>query len=636
MFLEQINATGDIRKISPHDYAALADEIRAFLVKKVGEHGGHLASNLGTVELTMALHLAFDLPKDKLIFDVGHQCYTHKILTGRKDGFDTLRTLGGMSGFPKQAESETDLFDTGHSSTSISMGMGLAKARDAAGEDYAVVSVIGDGSMTGGMAFEALNNASRMKSNFIIVLNDNNMSISHNIGGMNRAFQNLRTEPGYTRLKENVKQMLNSIPDFGSRMVSGVTRVKNSLKQLVVPDMLFEDMDLTYLGPVDGHDIRKMVGVFEDARRLNRSVIVHVVTQKGKGYKFAEEDPERFHGVGPFEPSTGNLLGTPKKTYTDHVSDTLLELAEEDRRVVTVTAAMAYGTGLARFEERYPYRFFDVGIAEQHAVSFAAGLAKGGLKPYVCIYSTFLQRSYDQIVHDVCLQDLPVRLLIDRAGIVGEDGETHQGMLDVGYLRTCPGLTVMAPKDGRELEAMLRFSLDFDHPLAIRYPRGAAPEAVSGSTEPIARGKAETLRQGKDIVLFAAGSMVKPALDAADLLAEKGFAPTVVNARFIKPLDEELLTALAADHRLFAVISENCRSGGLGEAVEDLVFRRRLPVEVLNLEPEDAFIPQGKPDELRKRLKLDAADIAAAVIAHGVAPGAGKVRRFFERLGGRS
>ena len=634
MFLEQINATGDIRKISPHDYAALADEIRAFLVKKVGEHGGHLASNLGTVELTMALHLAFDLPKDKLIFDVGHQCYTHKILTGRKDGFDTLRTLGGMSGFPKQAESETDLFDTGHSSTSISMG--LAKARDAAGEDYAVVSVIGDGSMTGGMAFEALNNASRMKSNFIIVLNDNNMSISHNIGGMNRAFQNLRTEPGYTRLKENVKQMLNSIPDFGTRMVSGVTRVKNSLKQLVVPDMLFEDMDLTYLGPVDGHDIRKMVGVFEDARRLNRSVIVHVVTQKGKGYKFAEEDPERFHGVGPFEPSTGNLLGTPKKTYTDHVSDTLLELAEEDRRVVTVTAAMAYGTGLARFEERYPYRFFDVGIAEQHAVSFAAGLAKGGLKPYVCIYSTFLERSYDQIVHDVCLQDLPVRLLIDRAGIVGEDGETHQGMLYVGYLRTCPGLTVMAPKDGRELEAMLRFSLDFDHPLAIRYPRGAAPEAVSGSTEPIARGKAETLRQGKDIVLFAAGSMVKPALDAADLLAEKGFAPTVVNARFIKPLDEELLTALAADHRLFAVISENCRSGGLGEAVEDLVFRRRLPVEVLNLEPEDAFIPQGKPDELRKRLKLDAADIAAAVIAHGVAPGAGKVRRFFERLGGRS
>ena len=636
MFLEQINATGDIRKISPRDYAALADEIRAFLVTKVGEHGGHLASNLGTVELTMALHLAFDLPKDKLIFDVGHQCYTHKILTGRKDGFDTLRTLGGMSGFPKQAERETDLFDTGHSSTSVSMGMGLAKARDAAGEDYAVVSVIGDGSMTGGMAFEALNNASRMKSNFIIVLNDNDMSISHNIGGMNRAFQNLRTEPGYTRLKENVKQLLNSIPDFGSRMVSGVTRVKNSLKQLVVPDMLFEDMDLTYLGPVDGHDIRKMVSVFEDARRLNKAVVVHVVTQKGKGYKFAEEDPERFHGVGPFDPSTGKLLSAPKKTYTDHVSDMLLEMAAEDRQVVAVTAAMAYGTGLARFEEQYPYRFFDVGIAEQHAVSFAAGLAKGGLKPYVCIYSTFLQRSYDQIVHDVCLQDLPVRLLIDRAGIVGEDGETHQGMLDVGYLRTCPGITIMAPKDGRELKAMLRFSLDFGHPLAIRYPRGAAPESVSDNDEPIICGKAEILRKGRDVILFAAGSMVRPALDAADILAGKGFAPTVVNARFLKPLDEELLAALSSDHRLCAVISENCRSGGLGEAVEDLVFRRRLPLEVLNLEPEDAFIPQGKPAELRKKLKLDASDIADAVIAHGASPGAGRIRKFWERLGGRS
>ena len=636
MFLEQINQTGDIRKISPRDYAALADEIRAFLVTKVGEHGGHLASNLGAVELTMALHLAFDLPKDKIIFDVGHQCYTHKILTGRKDGFDSLRTLGGMSGFPKQAESETDIFDTGHSSTSISMGMGLAKARDAAGEDYAVVSVIGDGSMTGGMAFEALNNASRMKSNFIIVLNDNNMSISHNIGGMNRAFQNLRTEPGYTRLKENVKQMLDGIPDFGSHMVSGIARVKKSIKQLVMPDMFFEDMDLTYLGPVDGHDIRKMTAAFEDARRMNKAVIVHVVTQKGKGYKFAEEDPERFHGVGPFEPSTGKFLCEPKKTYTDCVSDALLEMAAEDRCVVAVTAAMAHGTGLARFEEQFPYRFFDVGIAEQHAVSFAAGLAKGGLKPYVCIYSTFLQRSYDQLVHDVCLQDLPVRLLIDRAGIVGEDGETHQGMLDIGYLRTCPGLTVMTPKDGRELEAMLRFSLDFDHPLAIRYPRGAAPDSVSDSVEPVVYGKAEVLRRGKDIVLFAAGNMLKTALDAAEILSDKGFSPTVVNARFIKPLDEELLVSLADDHRLIAVVSESNRSGGLGEAVEDLVFRRRLPVEVLNLEPVDSFIPQGKPDELRTKLGLDAAGIADAVAAHGVAPGAGKVRRFFERLGGKT
>ena len=635
MFLEQINQTGDIRKISPRDYAALADEIRAFLVTKVGEHGGHLASNLGAVELTMALHLAFDLPKDKLIFDVGHQCYTHKILTGRKEGFDSLRTLGGMGGFPKQAESETDLFDTGHSSTSISMGMGLAKARDAAGEDYAVVSVIGDGSMTGGMAFEALNNASRMKSNFIIVLNDNNMSISRNIGGMNRAFQNLRTEPGYTRLKENVKNMLDNIPDFGSRMVLGISRVKSSLKQLVVPDMFFEDMDLTYLGPVDGHDIKKMTAAFEDARRMDKAVIVHVVTQKGKGYKFAEEDPERFHGVGPFEPSTGRLLCEPKKSYTDHVSDVLLEMAAEDRRVVAVTAAMAHGTGLARFEEQYPYRFFDVGIAEQHAVSFAAGLARGGLKPYVCIYSTFLQRSYDQLVHDVCLQGLPVRLLIDRAGIVGEDGETHQGMLDVSYLRSCPGLTVMAPKDGRELEAMLRFSLTYEHPLAIRYPRGTAPEAVSESSEPIACGRAEILRRGRDILLFAAGNAVKTALDAADILEQKGYSPSVVNARFLKPIDEELLEKLSEDHKLIVVLNENNRSGGLGEAVEDAVFRRRLPAEVLNLEPADSFVPQGKPDELRKKLGLDAESIAEAIEAHGV-PGSGKVRRFWERLGRKS
>lgn len=635
MFLEQINETGDIRKISPRDYAALADEIRAFLVRKVGEHGGHLASNLGVVELTMALHLAFDLPKDKLIFDVGHQCYTHKILTGRKDGFDTLRTYGGMSGFPKRAESETDLFDTGHSSTSISMGMGLAKARDAAGENYAVVSVIGDGSMTGGMAFEALNNASRMKTNFIIVLNDNNMSIARNIGGMNRAFQNLRTEPGYNRLKENVKQMLDSIPDLGTRMVSGISRVKNSLKQLVMPDMFFEDMDLTYLGPVDGHDIKKMVAAFEDAKRMEKAVIVHVVTQKGKGYKFAEEDPERFHGVGPFDPATGELLCAPKRSYTDHVSDVLLEMAAEDRSIVAVTAAMAYGTGLARFEEQFPYRFFDVGIAEQHAVSFAAGLARGGLKPYVCIYSTFLQRSYDQLVHDVCLQDLPVRLLIDRAGIVGEDGETHQGMLDVGYLRSCPGLTVMAPRDGRELEEMLRFSMDFGHPLAIRYPRGAAPETVSESREEIVCGKAEVLRRGRDVLLFAAGRMVETALEAAGILSEKGCSPTVVNARFIKPLDEELLQELSADHRLIVVLSENCRSGGLGEAVEDTVFRRRLPCEVLNLEPKDAFFPQGKPAELRKKIGLDAESIAEAILSRGI-PGTGKVRRFMERFGRKS
>ncbi len=625
MYLEQINQTGDIRKIKAKDYPLLAEEIRSFILQKVSEHGGHLASNLGTVELTMALHLAFDPNRDKLIFDVGHQCYTHKLLTGRRDGFDSLRQLDGMSGFPKKAESETDLFDTGHSSTSISMGMGLVKARDARGEDYAVVSVIGDGSMTGGMAFEALNNASRMKSNFIIVLNDNNMSIGRNIGGMNRALRSLRTQPAYTRLKETVKQSLDRIPDFGSRVVTGISRVKNSLKQLIMPNMFFEDMDLTYLGPVDGHDIKKMVAAFEDARRLNKTVIVHVITQKGKGYPFAEKDPERFHGIGAFDPESGKTLAEPKKTYTDYASERLLELAERDRSVVAVTAAMAYGTGLNRFHERFPYRCFDVGIAEQHAVGFAAGLAKGGMKPYVCIYSTFLQRAYDQIVHDVCLQDLPVKLLIDRAGIVGEDGEAHQGMLDVGYLRTCPGLTLMAPRDGRELSDMLDYSLDYAHPLAIRYPRGSAGSS-NESRSPIEYGKAELLRRGAGILFWAAGNMVDTALAAADAIEKKIGRATVVNARFIKPLDEVLLKELSPEHEMIVVLDEGNRSGGLGEAVEDAVSRLQLKACVLDLEPADSFIPQGQPDELRKRLRLDAESIAEAVLERRLSLSAEKIR----------
>ena len=633
MFLEQINETGDIRKIAPKDYPALAEEIRSFIVEKVSKNGGHLASNLGAVELTMALHLAFDPDKDKLIFDVGHQCYTHKILTGRKEGFDTLRKLGGMSGFPKQEESDADIFDTGHSSTSVSMGMGLARARDARGEDYAVVSVIGDGSMTGGMAFEALNNASRMKSNFIIVLNDNNMSIGHNIGGMNRAFQNLRTQPSYTRLKENIKQSLDKIPDFGSRMVSGISRVKNSLKQLIMPNMLFEDMDLTYLGPVDGHDIKKMVAAFEDARRMDKAVIVHVITQKGKGYSFAEKDPERFHGIGPFDIENGSCPSSPCTTYTDHVSNKLIQLADRDRNVVTVTAAMAYGTGLLRFNDKYPYRCFDVGIAEQHAVGFSAGLAKGGLKPYVCIYSTFLQRAYDQIVHDVCLQKLPVKLLIDRAGLVGEDGETHQGMLDIGYLRTCPGLTIMSPRDGRELEEMLDFSLDFERPLAIRYPRGAARESLPYDRTAISYGKAEILIRGTGIILFAAGNMVETALETADKIKDRFGQPTLVNARFIKPVDEELLKELSADHNLIVVLNESCRSGGLGEAVEDAVAKMQLPLSVLNLEPEDAFIPQGKPEELRQMLHLDSDSIVKAISERRSESRKTKSGSFWERFG---
>ena len=577
MLLDSIQQLNDIKKIDPKDYPALAAEIRRFLVEKVSKSGGHLSANLGVVEPTMALHLVLDLPKDKLIFDVGHQCYTHKLLSGRREGFDTLRRSGGMSGFPRTDESECDLFNTGHSSTSISMGLGLAQARELTGEDYTVVSVIGDGSMTGGMAFEALNNATELKGNFIIVLNDNGKSIGDNVGGMSGAFQDLRTAPRYNRIKQNVKNTLDKIPTVGGSMVRHIGKAKDALKQILLPNMFFETMGLTYLGPIDGHNVGAVVKALEAAKRLERAVVVHVVTKKGKGYRFAEEDPERFHGIGPFDPVSGRSLETSGKTYTDYVSEELIRLAGEDKRIAAITAAMAAGTGLAAFKEVYPDRFFDVGIAEEHAVSFAAGLAKGGYKPYVCIYSTFLQRAYDQIVHDVALQKAKVTFLIDRAGLVGADGATHHGMLDAGFLQTVPGLTVMAPRDGRELQEMLRFSADFDGPLAIRYPKGSAPEELYSQRLPLSFGKAEILEEGSGILLFAAGSQVQTAAEAAALLRKEGLSPTLVNARFVKPFDTQLLRALSASHRLIAVMEENNRSGALGEHVADFCERESCP-----------------------------------------------------------
>ncbi len=614
MLLDSIQQLNDIKKIDPKDYPALAAEIRRFLVEKVSKSGGHLSANLGVVELTMALHLVLDLPKDKLIFDVGHQCYTHKLLSGRREGFDTLRRSGGMSGFPRTDESECDLFNTGHSSTSISMGLGLAQARDLTGEDYTVVSVIGDGSMTGGMAFEALNNATELKGNFIIVLNDNGKSIGDNVGGMSGAFQDLRTAPRYNRIKQNVKNTLDKIPTVGGSMVRHIGKAKDALKQILLPNMFFETMGLTYLGPIDGHNVGAVVKALEAAKRLERAVVVHVVTKKGKGYRFAEEDPERFHGIGPFDPVSGRSLETPGKTYTDYVSEELIRLAGEDKRIAAITAAMAAGTGLAAFKEVYPDRFFDVGIAEEHAVSFAAGLAKGGYKPYVCIYSTFLQRAYDQIVHDVALQKAKVTFLIDRAGLVGADGATHHGMLDAGFLQTVPGLTVMAPRDGRELQEMLRFSADFDGPLAIRYPKGSAPEELYSQRLPLSFGKAEILEEGSGILLFAAGSQVQTAAEAAALLRKEGLQPTLVNARFVKPFDTQLLRALSASHRLIAVMEENNRSGALGEHVADFCEREKLPCRVLNLEPEDAFYPHGSVRELKESCGLDAAAVSRKIL----------------------
>ncbi len=615
MILETINQPNDIHHVAPSDYRTLASEIRQFLVDKVSSHGGHLASNLGAVELTMALHIVFDLPKDKIIFDVGHQCYTHKLLTGRRDGFDRLREKDGLSGFPKKEESACDIFDTGHSSTSISMGLGLVRARDLKGEDYAVVSVIGDGSLTGGQAYEALNNASRLRRNFIIVLNDNNMSISRNIGGVSRALQDLRTAPAYNTLKENVRQSLEKIPDVGDQLVRNISRAKTGLKQLVIPGMLFEQMDITYLGPINGHDTAAIADALRDARRLNRAVVVHVVTTKGKGYRPAEQDPERFHGIGPFNIENGRTSLSSEATFTDYAGAGLCRLAEKDPSVVAVTAAMPLGTGLSEFRRKYPSRCLDVGIAEQHAVSFAAGLAVGGLKPYVCIYSTFLQRAYDQIVHDVCLQKAPVTLLIDRAGLVGADGETHQGMLDIGYLRTVPGLTVAAPRDGHELLQMLFFSARFGGPLAIRYPRGAAGRNIFPESRcRIEAGKAEVLIKGSGILLFAAGNMVGTALETAEILRRAGLDPTVVNARFLKPLDRDLLVSLAGCHSLIAVLAENNRSGGLGEAVAGLSMEESLGWRVLETEPEDSFIPQGTAAEQRQMLGLTAGQIAEKIL----------------------
>lgn len=614
--LDKICQTGDIKQIPPGEYEALASEIRRFLIEKVSKTGGHLASNLGAVELTMALHIVFDLPKDKLIFDVGHQCYTHKLLTGRREGFDSLRQYGGMSGFPRRRESDCDVFDTGHSSTSLSTGLGLAQARDLAGENYHVVSIIGDGSMTGGMAFEALNNAGILSGKFIIVLNDNDKSIGDNVGGLSNTFQNLRTAPRYNRFKQKVKRNLDKIPTVGGVMVRHIDRAKDALKQILLPNMYFESMGLTYLGPVDGHDTKALVHALRNARRLERPVILHVVTKKGKGYGPAEADPECFHGIGPFEISSGKSIQKNKKTtYTELISEAMLRLGREDSKVCAISAAMARGTGLVDFQNAFPERFFDVGIAEGHAVAFAAGLAKGGFKPYVCIYSTFLQRAYDQIVHDVALQELPVTFLIDRAGLVGADGSTHHGMLDGGYLQTVPGLTIMAPRDGAELQRMLDFSLSFPAPLAIRYPRGAVPQALPEPASPIEWGKAEMIREGKGILLFALGSMVRMAWETLPLLERAGVpGSSLVNARFSKPFDGELLRRLAPEHQLIVVLEENNRSGSLGEHVADFCEREKLPCRVLNLSPPDAFYPQGSTEQLLSDIGLTPERICSSIL----------------------
>ena len=615
MLLEQIKKENDIKNIASADYTKLAAEIREFLINSISVTGGHLGSNLGAVELTMALHLSLNLPEDKIIWDVGHQSYTHKILTGRQAGFENLRKYGGMSGFPKRKESVCDSFDTGHSSTSISAGLGMVKARDILGEDNTIVAVIGDGSLTGGMAYEAMNNASRLETNYIIILNDNNMSISENVGGVSQYLNSIRTSDKYLNIKEGIYNKVLGMPK-GNAVVESIRRVKSSFKQIVIPGMFFEDMGITYLGPVDGHDIPSMLQVMKEAKRCKGAVMVHVLTQKGKGYAPAERHPARFHGAEPFEIKTG-VPSKPKTkpNYTDIFSTVMTKLGARDEKVVAITAAMPDGTGLKRFRNMYPDRFFDVGIAEEHAVTFAAGLAAGGLKPIVAIYSSFLQRAYDQILHDVCIQNLPVVFAIDRAGLVGSDGETHQGIFDLSYLSSIPNMHIMAPKNKWELSDMLKYALELGVPIALRYPRGEAYDGLEEFRAPVVYGKSEVIYEEEDIVLLAVGSMVKTAVKVRELLHERGYSCGLVNARFVKPIDEEMLQEVSDKYRILVTMEENVASGGFGEKVRTYLNSVHAQCELITVTLPDEYVEHGNVDLLTKEVGIDAESVAEKIIA---------------------
>ena len=612
--LEKIKKPNDIHKIALADFPALADEIRQFLIESVSRTGGHLASNLGVVELTMALHNVLDLPKDKIIWDVGHQAYTHKILTGRKGGFARLRMEGGMSGFPKRKESPCDAFDAGHSSDSISAGLGYVRARDLSGDNYYVVSVIGDGALTGGMAYEALNNAAELKTNFIIILNDNNMSISRNVGGMSSYLSALRTAESYTGMKLSVTKTLKKVPKVGTALVDTVRKTKSSIKQLIIPGMLFENMGLTYLGPVDGHNMRQMMKLFNEAKRVEGPVIVHVLTEKGRGYRPASLHPDRFHGTGPFDIKTGKPLADKKGlTYTEVFSNTMKDLGRKEKKLVGITAAMPEGTGLKEFGRLFPDRFFDVGIAEEHAVSFAAGLALGGMIPVVAIYSSFLQRSVDQMLQDVCMQNLHVIFAIDRAGIVGADGETHHGCFDLSYLTMMPNMTVMAPKNQQELKEMLEFAVKADGPCAIRYPKGHAYQGLEEFQSPVEYGKSEVLFRGTGTAILSVGSMTEICEKVYTELKERGDNPTFVNARFVKPLDTSLLDELAKDHSLFVTVEENVKNGGFGEHVAAYMEACHPECRVLPIAIWNRFIGHGETESLRAEVGLSAPEILGAI-----------------------
>lgn len=618
-FLDKINSPADVKKLSVPQLEQLAKEIRQLLISVISHTGGHLAPNLGVVELTLALHKVFNTPEDKIIFDVGHQAYIHKIITGRREQFPTLRQYGGLSGFPKRSESEHDAFGTGHSSTSISAALGMACARDLQGEDYNVVAVIGDGSMTGGMAFEALNNAGMLHKNMIVVLNDNEMSISKNVGAMSEYLYQLRTGETYNKIKNDIEGWLKNM-EFGSDVLKAIRRLKGSVKYLMVPTSIFEELGFTYLGPVDGHDLDGLLDVLQAAKKIDGPVMVHVLTKKGKGYKPAEESPNKFHGTGPFDIATGKKITNPNApvSYTEVFGKTLSKLADTDDKIVGITAAMPDGTGLNIFAEAHKDHFFDVGIAEQHAVTAAAGMAAAGMKPVAAIYSTFMQRAYDSIMHDICMQKLHVTLCLDRAGLVGDDGYTHHGVFDYAYLRSIPNMTIMAPKDENELQHMLKTALDFDGPVSVRYPRGSGVGvALDTQWQDLPIGKAEVLRTGKDVCFWAIGSMVQTALDAAELLEAQGISAGVVNMRFAKPLDVELLREHAQSYGKIITLEEGVLAGGVGSAILEELNENKLlgQCEVRCFGIPDEFVMHGDKKLLFRDLGLDTPTIAAKAAA---------------------
>lgn len=608
--LDGVNSPEDIKKLDAGQLSRLSEEIREFLIEKVSRTGGHLASNLGVVELTLSLHRVFNTPEDRIIWDVGHQSYVHKIITGRKDVFDTLRQQNGLAGFPKTKESEHDCFNTGHSSTSISAALGMAKARDILKEKYSVVAVIGDGALTGGMSFEALNDAGRSPNNLIVVLNDNEMSISKNVGGLSSYLSKIRTQPIYYKAKEDFDLILNRIPAIGKSAAKALNRAKGTIKYMIMPGVIFEELGFKYLGPIDGHNIPELIKVFSRARNLKGPVLIHVCTQKGRGYSFAEEKPQGFHSISPFEIETGEVLISNGPTYSDIFGAKMEDLAEKDRRIAAITAAMPLGTGLGEFSKRFPDRFFDVGIAEQHAVTFAAGLAKSGLKPVIAVYSTFLQRSYDQIIHDIALQNLHVVFAVDRAGLVGEDGETHQGLYDLSFLSHIPNMTIAAPCDYDEFEKLLEFALrEYNGPIAIRYPRGTGRHRLC-ETAAVTRGKGVRLSEGSDLTIAAVGNMVETAMAAAALLKEMGVSAEIINARFIKPLDARLIAASVQKTGALATLEDNTVKGGFGSSVLEMLSRNGIHAATALFGFPDVPILHGSRAEIFKKYRLDPPSLA--------------------------